>query len=315
MRLHSFGAQSRTLVSAALVALSLGAVASCSNDSTSAGTTKVSILLRDAPGDVKAAVVTISEIDLQGSGGARVLRNTPVTVDLLRLADTTARLVQEADVPSGTYTQLRFVITGGYIEVENSDATTSIYASSADYPGLPVGANVTGSLHMPSFSESGLKVNLPSGSAMLDGTARVYLVDFDVSQSFGHMAGQSGQWVMHPVVKATDFELTGGLTVRLQAGSDLTMPMVGNAPLTLEDFTAVVTASDASTSSVLLADDGNGTFQATFPFLAPGNAIVTFTAPSGVTFTTSPVVPATVSVNSGQTTTSTFTLTGAAFTP
>jgi len=315
MRLHSIVAHIRPVAIVALAALSLGAVASCSNDSTSAGTTKVSVQLKDAPGDVKAAVVTISEIDLQGSGGSRILLNTPVTVDLLRLKDTTAHLVQEADVPSGTYAQLRFVITGGYIEVENSDATTSIYASSPDYAGLPVGANVAGSLQMPSFSTSGLKVNLPSGSATLDGTARVYLIDFDVSQSFGQEAGASGQWVMHPVVKATDFELTGGLTVQLQAGPDLTMPTVGSAPLTLGDFTAVVTASDASTSSTVLTDAGNGTFQATFPFLPPGNATVTFTAPVGVTFTTNPAVPATVSVNSAQTTTSTFTLTGAALAP
>jgi hypothetical protein len=315
MRLPSFVAHVRAVAISALAALSLGVVASCSNDSTSAGTTKVSVMLKDAPGDVKAAVVTISEIDLQGSGGSRVLLNTPVTVDLLRLADTAAHLVRDVDVPSGTYAQLRFVITGGYIEVENSDATTSIYASSSDYPGLPDDAVVAGNLQMPSFAQSGLKVNLPSGSATLDGTARVFLVDFDVSQSFGHQAGASGQWVMHPVVKATDFELTGALTVQLRAGSNLTMPVVGSAPLTLANFTAVVTASDANTSSVVLTDDGDGTFQAVFPFLPPGDATVTFTAPTGVTFTTTPVVPAIVNVGSGQTTTSTFTLTSAALAP
>lgn len=315
MRLPSFVAHIRVVAISALAALSLGVIASCSNDSTSAGTTKVSVLLKDAPGDVKAAVVTISEIDLQGSGGTRVLLDTPVTVDLLRLADTTARLVREVDVPSGTYAQLRFVITGGYIAVENSDATSSIYASSSDYPGLPDGAIVAGSLHMPSFAQSGLKVNLPDGAATLDGTARVFLVDFDVSQSFGHQAGASGQWVMHPVVKATDFELTGALTVQLQAGSSLTMPVVGSAPLTLGDFTAVVTSSDASTSGALLTDAGDGTYQAVFPFLAPGDATVTFTAPTGVTFTTTPVVPEIVNVSSGRTTTSIFTLTGAALAP
>jgi hypothetical protein len=315
MRLHSFVALLRTIAITAVAALSFGALASCTNDSTSAGTTKVSVLLKDAPGDVKAAVVTISEIDLQGSGGTRVLLNTPVTVDLLRLADTTARLVQDADVPSGTYAQLRFVITGGYIEVENSDASSSIYASSSDYPGLPVGAEVAGNLKMPSLSESGLKINLPSGSTTLDGTARVYLVDFDVSQSFGHAAGASGQWVMHPVIKASDFEFTGGLTVQLRAGSDLTMPLIGSSELTLADFTAVVMASDASTSSVALTDAGNGTFQAHFPFLPPGDATVSFTAPAGVTFTTTPAVPAIVGVVPGQSTTSTFMLTGAASSP
>jgi hypothetical protein len=315
MKLHSFVALARHALISALAVLTLGMLASCSSDSTSAGSSKVSVLLTDAPGDVKAAVVTISEIDLQGSGGSKVLLSAPVTVDLLTLASSTSQLINNAVVPSGTYTQLRFVITGGYIEVENSDGSTSIYASSATYPGLPVGADVTGNLQMPSLAQSGLKVNLPSGSTTLDGSAKVYLVDFNVAESFGHQAGSSGQWVMHPVIKATDFELTGGLTVQLQAGPTLTMPTVNGSPLTLANFTTVVTTSDSSTSSVALTDAGDGTFQAQFPFLAPGTATVSFTAPAGVTFTTTPALPASVSITSGQPTTSAFTLTAAAATP
>jgi hypothetical protein len=33
-------------------------------------------------------------------------------------------------------------------------------------------------------------------------------VDFDVQQSFGQVAGQSGQWVMHPVVTGGEIEAT-----------------------------------------------------------------------------------------------------------
>jgi hypothetical protein len=314
MRLHSFVALVRHAMVTSLVVLTLGALASCGSDSTSAGTTKVSVLLTDAPGDVKAAVVTISEIDLQGSGGSQILLSAPVTIDLLTLASSTAPLVNDAVVPSGTYAQLRFVITGGYIEVENSDGSTSIYASSNTYPGLPAGAEVVGNLQMPSLAQSGLKVNLPSGSTTLGGSAKVYLVDFNVAQSFGQAAGASGQWVMHPVIKATDFELTGGLAVQLHAGPGLTMPLVNGSPLTLADFTAVVTASDANSNSAALTDSGDGTFQALFPFLPPGSATVSFTAPAGVTFTTTPDVPAVVSITSGQPTTSAFTLTAAAAT-
>lgn len=315
MRLHSSTRLARRVSIAALGLLTLGVFTSCSSDATSAGTTKVSLLLTDAPGDVKAAVVTISEIDLQGSGGSQILLNAPVTVDLLTLASSTSQLVKDAVVPSGTYAQLRFVITGAYIEVENSDASTSIYASSADYPGLPAGAVVTGNLQMPSFGQSGLKVNLPAGSTTLGGSAKVYLVDFNVAHSFGHSAGASGQWVMHPEVKASDFELTGGLTVQLQADPNLTMPTVNGSPLGLGDFTAVVTASDAIIRSVALTDAGGGIFQAQFPFLAPGNASVTFTAPASVTFTSIPGVPATVGITSGQPITSTFTLSTAVAAP
>jgi len=315
MRLFSSARLARSVSLAALGLFTLGVFASCSSDATSAGTTKVSLLLTDAPGDVKTAVVTISEIDLQGSGGSQTLLSTPVTVDLLTLASSTSQLVKDAIVPSGTYAQLRFVITGAYIEVENSDGSTSIFASSPDYAGLPSGASVAGALQMPSFGQSGLKVNLPPGSATLAGSAKVLLIDFNVAQSFGHSAGASGQWVMHPVIKASDFELTGGLTVQLQADAGLTMPTVNGSPLTLGDFTAVVTASDASTSSVALTDAGSGIFQAQFPFLPPGSASVTFTAPAGVTFTTTPAVPATVNIASGQPATLTFTLSTAAASP
>src|SRR3569832_1082582 len=226
----------RSVSLTALLLLAVGTLTSCGSDATSAGTSKVSLLLTDAPGDVKAAVVTISEIDLQGSGGSQVLLSTPVTVDLLTLAATTSQLVKDAVVPSGTYAQLRFVITGAYIEVENSDGSTSIYASSPTYPGLPSGAPVAGTLQMPSFGESGLKVNLPAGSATLGTSAKIYLIDFNVAQSFGHQAGGSGQWAMHPVVTASDFELSGGLTVTLQADPALTLPTVNGTPLTLGDF-------------------------------------------------------------------------------
>lgn len=294
--------------------LALGALGACS-DSTAGGTAKVSLLLTDAPGDIKAAVVTISEIDLQGSGGSHVLMNTPVTTDLLTLAGSTQQLVKDAVVPAGTYEQLRFVITGGYVQVDNGDGTTSIYASSPDYSGLPAGSHVTGTLQMPSFGQSGLKVNLPAGGATLASGEKVFLVDFDVSQSFGHQAGDSGRWVMHPVVKATDFQTTGGITVQLTKADAVTMPQLNGTALTLGNFTAVLTASDNSTKSVALTDAGNGIFQAQFPFLAPGSYSLTFTVPTGVTFTTNPTVPQTIALTSAQEDTSKFTLTAVSVAP
>jgi hypothetical protein len=113
------------------------AMAACSDDSMSSGSGQLSVVLKDAPGDIKAAVVTISEINLEGSGGKLVLSSNEVTTDLLTLSTDVATLVQDATVPAGTYTQLRFVITGAYIEVDNGNGTSSIYASDPNYAGLP----------------------------------------------------------------------------------------------------------------------------------------------------------------------------------
>jgi hypothetical protein len=39
------------------------------------------------------------------------------------------------------------------------------------------------------------------------GPQKVLLVDFDVAESFGQEGSGSGQWVMHPVINATDFQV------------------------------------------------------------------------------------------------------------
>jgi ABC-type glycerol-3-phosphate transport system substrate-binding protein len=51
------------------------ALAGCSGDSSGPGdgTAQVTLLLTDAPGDIKTAMVTIDEIYLQGGDGGRVV--------------------------------------------------------------------------------------------------------------------------------------------------------------------------------------------------------------------------------------------------
>lgn len=191
----------------ALASVLAAAVTGCS-DTAAPGSTQLSVALTDAPGDLQAAVVTISEIDLVGgSGGPIVLSNTETTTDLLTLANTTQTLVDGFEVPVGNYTQLRFVVTGAYIQVDNGDGTSSIYAT-PDYEHLPVDATVSGTLQAPSFDQSGLKVTMPGDALELTDPEETLLVDFDVSQSFGHAAGGSGQWVMHPVIHGTQLAET-----------------------------------------------------------------------------------------------------------
>jgi hypothetical protein len=301
----------RRIIQLAGVALGLLglAVAACS-DGMSSGNGQLSVVLKDAPGDIKAAVVTISEINLQGSGGKLVLSSNEVTTDLLTLSTDVATLVQDATVPAGNYTQLRFVITGGYIEVDNGNGTSSIYASDPNYAGLPPGATVAGNLHMPSLGQSGLKVTLPGNKLTISsGDQKILVVDFDVSQSFGHLAGGSGQWVMHPVIKADDMSATGGARVAVTLDAGVTLP----GTVVLSEFSVTLTGSDGVPRTVPLDDsDGDGTFEAVYDFLAPGDYNVTILTPAGVTaFTTSPTLPSTLTVLSGQKATASFTITSA----
>lgn len=192
--------------------LALGAAlasfgAACSDASGPAGgNARFSVYLTDAPGDVVTAMVTIDEVYLAGGDqGKIVLRDEDETVDLLTLVDSQSVLVDSVTVAAGSYSGLHFVISGGYIEVENADGTTSIYASSPDYEGLPEGAEVAGDLQMPSFATSGLKVQF-NGGLEVGEEGDAVLVDFDVKQSFGRQAGKSGKWVMSPVLKGSKLE-------------------------------------------------------------------------------------------------------------
>lgn len=266
------------------------------------------VLLKDAPADFNAAVVTISQVELLGGADTVVLSTTAVTTDLLTLSNDTATLVEDAVVPPGHYTQLRFVITGGYIDVGGK-----IYASSPTYAGLPPEASVAGKLQMPSYAQSGLKIDLPAGGLDLGTEQKIVVVDFDVSRSFGHQAGKSGMWVMHPVCKATDIVMTGTLAVTLDLGT------AGNEGsfalpegLTLADFSAVLApAAGGDSVTVPFVADQGGTFGATFKYLVPGAYALTLKGPpSVVSVTTAPPVPVSVTILSGQVTTQALALAG-----
>jgi hypothetical protein len=301
-----------------LAALALTTLVACGSDGTGGnapnGSGQLSLILKDAPGDFVAAVVTIDQIYLQGNGGRTVLSSTPVTTNLLTLAADAATLVDDVTIPAGSYSELRFVISGGYIEVDEGNATTSIYASSPNYAGLPPNAVVTGDLQMPSLGTSGLKVKLPAGGlTVTSGGSKILVVDFDVSQSYGHVAGNSGKWVMHPVVHATDIQLTGSAVVTLTLDPSVTLPIINNVQLTLADFTASFTGADNVARTAAFTDpDTDGIFTADLLWVTPGDYGFDIIPPAGITvFTTTPALPTTITVASDGTASAAFTVTAA----
>ena len=300
----------------ALVLLAAAALAACSDSSTGNDTGRLSIKLTDAPGDVRAAVVTIERVYLQGSdedgddGSRVILRDTPVTVDLLELRDTIADLVEDAIVPSGTYHQLRFVISGAYIEVENADGGSSWYAT----PGyaLPAGITATAELKTPSWSASGFKVKLPGDRITIEGDQRVLLVDFDVSRSFFRELG-NGDWIARPNLEATEFVATASLAATLDVADTVSLPSINGAAVTLAGFSAVLSnALGGSETRALTDSDADGVYEADFRFLVPGSYTLDFRAPSdSIVFTTSPARPMAVTVSSGGAATRAVTITSA----
>jgi hypothetical protein len=288
-------------------------LAACGESNGPGGAGRLTLLLTDAPGDVKSAVVTIEEIYLQGEGGRVVLRSDPVTTDLLTLANDAFLLVDDAPIPAGSYGQLRFVVSGAYLEVEDEAGGSSFYATSPEYPGLPAGVSISGELRTPSYDASGFKVSMPGDLLELDGTERILLVDFDVQQSFGHPAGNSGAWVMHPVARATDVTFAATVTAQLSLGEGVTLPQVNGQDVTLGSARAVLEDAAGGTHTLDLVDpDADGIFSASWTFLFPGDYAVSFVPPDGLTFTTDPASPVAVTVAEGEDATVTAVVTAAA---
>ena len=289
--------------------LALGAVG-CSDDDNGSGpdgdVTRVSLLLTDAPGDVQAAVVTISEIYLQGGpNGRTTLLDDPVTVNLIDLANETVEILNDVEVEHGTYDELRFVISGAYLEVETENGT-EIFASSPSYDGLPDGATVTGDLHMPSLGTSGLKVNFDEALTFTD-DEQTLLVDFDVSQSFGHEAGNSGRWIMHPVVNGGTVTEAATVTVTLALASGVTLPQ----GTSLSAFKIKVGAEEMAVTDA----NSDGTFEAVFQFLLPGEYDVTLVVPAGITIDTNPDLPIELDLEEGESETEAITITSVTVNP
>ncbi|MDT8368914.1 MAG: DUF4382 domain-containing protein [Longimicrobiales bacterium] len=308
----------RRFLSSTLVLAAILPAACDDNDSTGVnGPGSMTLLLTDAPGDFQEARVTIERVELVGGseeegeegedGGVEVLRDEPFTTDLLTLSNDVATLLEDVSVPSGTYSQLRFIIPEACIVVEGENESTEVFASA----GFDACGPADGSLQLPSFAQTGIKVNLPGGSIEVEGDQTILLLDFDVSESFGQEAGASGRWVMTPVIKAEEIEFAGSITVELTLADSVDLTGLGNE--TLGDFQAVLD-TEPDSPLAFTDDDADGVFEVTFIALHPQSFNVSVGLTEGVAFefTLNPTSPQAVEVASGASTTTSFEVTSAA---
>lgn len=289
---------------ALVLALPLGA---CDDDVTGdSGRGDVTVLLTDAPGDVKSAIVTIASVYLQGDGDdGRVFlvgdadASAGIQADLVDLQNEVRELTSDKSVTAGRYSELRVVLEDACIVVEGENGADEVYATE----GFTACGTADGRLQTTSTTTSGIKIKLPAdGFEVNADQENTLLIDFDVSQSFGKQAGNSGQWVMSPVIRGAEVQLSGNASVSVTLGEGVTLP----ASVALSAFTVVLTDADGGTESMAL--DTNGA--ATFRFLIPGTYTVTLQGPAGFIVTATPDLSQTITVSSGATASAAFTLTG-----
>jgi len=264
----------------------LFAITACDDSSTTpAGQAVVSVLLTDAAGDVDEAWVNIGSIYLQGGscgsddasdgdggegGCGRVwLRDTPTGwIELTGLSAQVQPLVDDAIVPAGSYAQLRFVIEEAVIVTEGlsvfATPKADMEALNAHRGGEPLVP--TGALHCPSCGSSGLKVKFHDGFIVFDDGETIVVADFDVGQSFGRERGNSGRWVMRPLIRASRMALVGGVagTVALEDGLEPPATCGANA-IGLSIFMPIAVDSDGGIWTGHTSEDGSFTIQPLLP--------------------------------------------------
>lgn len=250
------------------------------------GPGSMSILLTDAPGDVEQAVVTIERIEIVGgSGGPRVLRDTPWTGELTELTNEFVTLVDGAVIPQGNYSQLRIVISEACIAVEADGGPDEVYASNESIAVECDGA-LTGDLQMPSLAQTGIKV-IFQGAIEVGGDQAILLIDFDVAESFGKLAGGSEQWVMDPTIHGVEITFSASVNLTVELATGVVLP----DPPTFVDFKASLDGEE-------LALEADGT--ASFLYVVPGDYPLDLIPPAGWTITTTPALPLDVTVWSGE---------------
>jgi hypothetical protein len=227
-------------------------LAGCESDPAGPGDgARLSIYLTDAPGDVERAWVEILEISVRSGDETQTFVPEVVgLIELTDLVDDLQLLVDKEELDAGELGEIRLVIGDGVLEAKSGE----VYVLGD--PDLPDDLEATGELQCPSCQQSGLKIKISSDLELEEGDFAL-IFDFDVAQSFGHRAGNSGRWIMHPVIHAdlvAADEVDGNLSdvEGVVVAGVVTIPECpAGSPRSIEDFVPTATAQ------TLVDDEGD----------------------------------------------------------
>ncbi|OGU04307.1 MAG: hypothetical protein A2W29_06855 [Gemmatimonadetes bacterium RBG_16_66_8] len=155
----------------------------------------VVLRLTDAPNaEFESAKVWVSRAYLIGgtdsTGPQITITDTPAEYELLDLTNGVTALMGSADVPLGTYTQLRLVVDSAKVTLKS--------------PKMFSDGSSTKSMKVPSGQQTGIKVVFSGPVDVVPGET-ILVVDFDVLRSFHHTGPSSSPTGMQfkPVLHAT----------------------------------------------------------------------------------------------------------------
>ena len=263
---------------------------------------QLTIQLTDAPGDLEQAFVKIEKFiliqdDQSGSGRVELTPLQNGFIELISLSNgKLLNVVDEADVPAGSYDQLRVVVDEAYVVLKDGRVFATPGAA------LPAGVEADGVLKCPSCSQSGYKVFFNTTGGLVVADNSVIVLDFDAGRSFGHEAGASGMWIMHPVLRATANTIAlGHITGNVTLAQNVTIPMCGGQA---NDLTAFLPRAATATDTIVGVTDALGEYNISHVFPATYTlghvADVTFMNGDSLTFAAA-ATPNVVTVMPGDT--------------
>ena len=253
-----------SLILAGLLAVTLTSCGGSSGSSDGDGSTgKLSLSLSDAPApEYQAVYVTIAEIQVHRADGAdgqwQTILTPNATYNLLDLINGTTAPLGVADLPTGTYTQMRLILG----ETHDSTHPYANYLITSE--GDPI------ELKVPSGFQTGIK--LVHSFEVESGRTVGLVLDFDAGRSVVK-AGNSGKWLLKPTIKIigtlNNATLTGIVTDQSQnALSGVTVSaQIYNA-------SAATEAGKVTTEASTLTDE-NGEY---LLYLEPGTYTIVVTA-------------------------------------
>jgi len=188
-----------------LSTLLLTACSDSSDDNEDLSTALLSLNITDAPvDDAEEVVIEFTSVTLLPDEGDEIVfdfiddESTPdvdegvMSIDLLALQGVASQpLVENVEIPAGSYNQIRLGVNAEYDGVMDSYITID----ATQYE-----------LRVPSGSQTGLKLNTPftvaegtEGMTVADEDA-VYTIDFDLRKSITDPQGQPG-YILKPVLR------------------------------------------------------------------------------------------------------------------
>ncbi len=163
------------------------------------GTGTLLIYLTDAPGDFSKVNIQIERVEVHSADedAWKVVNTFDVDeeegkFDLLELTNGVMVAIGDEVLSAGNYTQIRLILTdNNYVVLKDGDEHH---------------------LKVPSGQQTGLKLHYDF-TIEADETYEI-LLDFDARRSI-HEAGESGLWILNPVIRVQSIAESGDLTGRV----------------------------------------------------------------------------------------------------